>query len=73
MQPGKKDGKGQITLSFHRPLQFWFKLLNNSGFAVTRLEEWVSHKINQPGPKAAAENKARHEFPLFLYLEGRNN
>jgi ubiquinone/menaquinone biosynthesis C-methylase UbiE len=73
MQPGKKDGKGQTTLSFHRPLQFWFKLLNNSGFVVTRLEEWVSHKINQPGPKAAAENKARHEFPLFLYLEGRKN
>jgi ubiquinone/menaquinone biosynthesis C-methylase UbiE len=69
MHPGKKKSTKETTLSFHRPLQFWFKQLQSSGFFVSRLEEWVSHKINQPGPKAAAENKARHEFPLFLYLE----
>lgn len=67
MHPGQNAK--ETTVSFHRPLQYYFKLLANSGFAITRLEEWISHKKNPPGARAAAENKARHEFPLFLYLE----
>ena len=57
------------TVSFHRPLQFYFKALSKAGFAVTRLEEWTSNKQSQPGPAANMENKARKEFPLFLALE----
>ena len=34
----------EYTISFHRPLQFYFKALEKSGFAVTRLEEWNSNK-----------------------------
>ncbi len=71
MHPGKKDSVA--TISFHRPLQYYFKLLANNGFVITRLEEWISHKKNGPGPRAAAENKARHEFPLFLYLEAKKS
>lgn len=59
------------TLSFHRPLQFYFKALHKAGFAVSRLEEWTSQKKSEPGPRADAENKARKEFPLFLALEAR--
>lgn len=59
------------TISFHHPLQFYFKALRKAGFMVSRLEEWVSGKISQPGPRADAENKARKEFPLFLALEAR--
>lgn len=69
MHPGDKPE--ECTLSFHRPLQFYFKALNKNGFAVTRLEEWISHKKSQPGPRAAAEDRARKEIPMFLFLEAR--
>ncbi len=57
------------TISFHRPLQYYFKTLANAGFAVARLEEWLSHRDSQEGPRKLAEDRARMEIPLFLYLE----
>ncbi|TSC96394.1 MAG: hypothetical protein Athens071426_340 [Parcubacteria group bacterium Athens0714_26] len=57
------------TISFHRPLQFYFKLLGKNNFCVSRLEEWNSNRKSQPGPRAAAENKARKEIPLFILME----
>jgi ubiquinone/menaquinone biosynthesis C-methylase UbiE len=71
MHPGKyvkKDEQKEETISFHRPLQFYFKLLGKNGFAVDRLEEWISHRTSDSGSRKDAENKARREFPLFLYL-----
>lgn len=65
--PGGKPS--EYTISFHRPLQFYFKLLAKSGFRVSRLEEWNSTRKSQPGPRAAAEDKARKEIPLFLFIE----
>ena len=67
MHPGIKPW--EKTISFHRPLQFYFKTLNKNGLFVSKLEEWTSHKISEQGPKKTAEDKARHEFPLFLFLE----
>jgi ubiquinone/menaquinone biosynthesis C-methylase UbiE len=67
MHPGEKPW--EKTISFHRPFQFYFKALNKNGLLVSRLEEWSSHKTSEEGPKKAAEDKARHEFPLFLLLE----
>lgn len=67
MHPGDKPW--EKTLSFHRPLQFYFKALNKNDMFISRLEEWSSHKTSEMGPKKAAEDKARHEFPLFLFLE----
>lgn len=67
MHPG--DRPSEYTISFHRPLQFYFKLLGNNGFCVSRLEEWVSPKRSELGPKAKAEDTARKEIPLFLLLE----
>ena len=69
MHPGT-DSKS-VTVSFHRPLQSYFKALRKAGFSVTRFEEWTSDKHSQPGPRANAENKARKEFPLFLALEAK--
>jgi SAM-dependent methyltransferase len=77
LAPGRAGGQaghspGEKTISFHRPLQFYFKFLNKNGFAVSRLEEWNSNKKSQPGPRAKAEDKARKEIPLFMFLEAIN-
>ena len=70
MNPGESDlTKKKFTYSFHRPLQTYVKTLANSGFLISKIEEWTSHKVSEQGPKSAAENKARHEFPLFMCVE----
>ncbi len=68
MNPGQKTDK-QITSSFHRPLQVYSKVFAKHNFAITKIEEWISHKVSQPGPRAEAENAARKEFPMFMCLE----
>lgn len=68
MHPGDKPE--EYTLAFHRPLQFYFKALAKTGFVVAGLEEWTSHKKSEPGPRAKAEDRARKEIPLFLFIEG---
>ena len=69
MHPGEK--KSEKTVSFHRSLQWYFKMLSKHGFAVAKCEEWISHREPTRGPRFAAEDKARKEFPLFLFLEGK--
>ncbi len=69
MHPG--SAPALATVSFHHPLQFYFKALHKAGFLVSRLEEWNSPKTSQAGLRAGAENKARKEFPLFLAFEAR--
>jgi len=69
LHPGKEDRTA--TTTFHKPLQVYFKFLAKNGFAVTGFEEWISHKKSQSGPRAKAENKARKEIPMFLFLEAR--
>lgn len=56
------------TMTYHRPLQSYFKALSEAGLAVDGLEEWVSNKVSQPGSRSRAENRARNEIPLFLAL-----
>ena len=68
MNPSKEKG-GEKTVSFHRPLQVYSKTLANAGFAISRVEEWASHKQSEKGPRQIAENKARKEIPLFMCLE----
>jgi ubiquinone/menaquinone biosynthesis C-methylase UbiE len=70
MTPGEKNPHKKIkTISFHRPLQYYVKLLSKNGFAITRLEEWISHKKSQTGPRQKAEDIARKEIPMFMCLE----
>ena len=71
MNPGASaiGKKSETTVSFHRPLQVYFKHLTKAGFAVTRLEEWNSHKKSEKGKRSEAEDRSRKEIPLFLCLE----
>ena len=73
MTPGEKNLKKKIkTITFHRSLQYYMKLLAKNSFAITRLEEWISHKQSGTGPRQAAEDKARKEIPMFMCLEIKN-
>jgi ubiquinone/menaquinone biosynthesis C-methylase UbiE len=67
MHPGKAQTKQ--TISYHRSLQDFFKALSKYNFAVTRLEEWISHKESGKGPRQKAEDIARKEIPLFMAIE----
>jgi ubiquinone/menaquinone biosynthesis C-methylase UbiE len=69
VHPGKKDSP--TTISYHRSLQDFSKALSKAGFAITKIEEWISHKESQPGPRQKAENTARKEIPLFMMLEAQ--
>ena len=67
MNPGKIEDK-KITMSYHRPLQVYSKAFAKEGFAIMKIEEWISHRKSEPGPHAKAEDKARKEIPLFMCL-----
>ncbi|MDO8514002.1 MAG: class I SAM-dependent methyltransferase [bacterium] len=69
MHPGKNPDV--TTLSYHRPLQLYMKELAKHGFVLAGLEEWISHRVSEKGPRAGAEDRARKEFPLFLMLNAR--
>jgi ubiquinone/menaquinone biosynthesis C-methylase UbiE len=66
--PGKRDGR--YTWTFHKPIEAYVKSMVKAGLLLSGLEEWPSHKQSQPGPRAAAENTAREEIPMFLALRG---
>ena len=68
-QGEKNPAKKKFTMSFHHPLQVYFKTFAKAGLFVVRLEEWVSHKTSDKGPRKAAEDLARKEIPLFMCLE----
>lgn len=59
--------KSEQTVSFHRPLSYYFEELKEAGFYVEELLELCSNKKSY-GKMARAENFARNEFPLFLVL-----
>ncbi len=69
MMPGAKPD--EVTVSFHRPLQYFVKALKKNGFGITGMEEWTSDRKSQPGPRAEAENRARIEIPLFMFIEAK--
>jgi ubiquinone/menaquinone biosynthesis C-methylase UbiE len=64
--PGRKTG--QYTWTFHRPLGAYVRAVAGAGLLVDALEEWPSHRHSDSGPRAAAENQARREIPMFLAL-----
>jgi ubiquinone/menaquinone biosynthesis C-methylase UbiE len=71
VHPGKKDSP--VTVSYHRSMQDFSKALFKSGFAITRFEEWISHRNSEKGPRQKAEDLSRKEIPLFLALEARKD
>ena len=66
--PGKSADV--YTWSFHKPIEAYVKALRNARLLIDALEEWPSHKTSAPGPRAAAENAARKEIPMFMALRG---
>ncbi|HLO41873.1 MAG TPA: pseudouridine synthase [Phycisphaerales bacterium] len=70
MNPGAAaHGAPEITTwTFHRPLQTYAKVLHETGFAIELIEEWPSARSSSPGPRAAEENRARREIPLFMAI-----
>jgi ubiquinone/menaquinone biosynthesis C-methylase UbiE len=64
--PGKDPGK--YTWSFHKPIESYVKSLRNAGLLIDAMEEWPSHKKSTSGPRAAAENVAREEIPMFMAI-----
>lgn len=73
MNPGSKKEKHITTYSFQRPLQWYMKIANKNGFVMSRMEEWISNKSSQKGPRQKAEDMARKEIPLFMVLEFRKD
>ncbi|HVS69967.1 MAG TPA: class I SAM-dependent methyltransferase [Phycisphaerae bacterium] len=71
--PGRAaHGKGTPeTTHFHRSLQAYVNTLGNAGLLIDHLEEWISHKKSQPGPRKEALDAARREIPMFLALRAR--
>jgi ubiquinone/menaquinone biosynthesis C-methylase UbiE len=64
--PGKDPDA--YTWTFHKPIEAYVKALRNAGLLIEALEEWPSHKTSTSGPRAAAENLARKEIPMFLAM-----
>jgi ubiquinone/menaquinone biosynthesis C-methylase UbiE len=58
----------QYTWTFHKPMQAYVAALRKAGMLIDAMEEWTSHKNSDSGPRAAAENMARKEIPLFLAI-----
>jgi ubiquinone/menaquinone biosynthesis C-methylase UbiE len=69
MHPG--SAQAVRTISYHRSLQDFFKALTGAGLLVSRLEEWISHRVSEKGPRQKAEDTARKEIPLFMMIEAR--
>lgn len=67
MHPGQ--AKQENTISFHRPLQYYFKQMAKHNLCAVRLEEWISHRHGPKGKRFEATETSRKEIPLFLCLE----
>ena len=59
---------GGYTWTFHKPIGAYVRGLRSAGLLVDAVEEWPSHKTSDSGPRAAAENAAREEIPMFLAI-----
>jgi hypothetical protein len=75
MNPGKasKGAERVVTWTYHRPLQTYARALAEAGLLIDCIEEWPSLRSSEPGPRAAEENRARREIPMFLALRAVRN
>ena len=71
--PGQQaSGQGsEQSKHFHRPLQAYINTLGSAGLWIDHIEEWNSHKKEQPGLWQEVKDQARKEIPLFLALRAR--
>lgn len=73
MNPGAHAGGADAvtTTTFHRPISAYITAARDAGLVTDALEEWASRRESAPGPRAAEENRARREIPMFLALRLR--
>ncbi len=64
MHPG--SAPDVVTHTFHRPIGAYVNALSAAGLLVDQLQEWVSARVSDSGPRARSENTARNEIPLFM-------
>lgn len=64
--PGKDPDV--YTWTFHKPIESYVKALRAASLLIDTIEEWPSHKTSTSGPRAAAENQARKEMPMFMAI-----
>ncbi len=71
LNPGLKamGQKTEETISFHHPLQYFSKIFDKNDMAISRIEEWISHKKSAEGARQKVEDDARKEIPMFMCLE----
>ena len=62
------DPQSQQTMSYHRPISDYSKMLYDSGFLIEKIEEWTSDK-ESVGRAGRMENRARAEIPLFMAIK----
>jgi len=65
--PGER--RSEKTVSHHRPLSHYVNEMGTRGLAIVGMEELVSDRVSDSGPRAKAENRARHEIPMFLVIK----
>jgi hypothetical protein len=70
--PGE-GSRSKVTYSYHRSLETYIKELAKAGFVIDALEEWISHRNSDSGPRAKAENRARTEIPMFMAIRAKKN
>lgn len=63
--PGEENSVA--TWSFHQSLQDISKIFFRNRLVIEKIEEWISPKKSEGG-RAAAEDLARKEIPLFMAL-----
>ncbi|HED53668.1 MAG TPA: methyltransferase domain-containing protein [Phycisphaerales bacterium] len=73
MNPGEvaRGGEAVRTFTYNRPFEHYIKALSSAGLLVDDVEEWPSRRKSEPGPRAAEENRARREIPLFMAISAR--
>lgn len=72
MNPGAvSSGAAPVTTVTHlRSIGEYVRAFGAAGLLVDSLEEWPSHRVSKDGPRAAEENRARREIPMFLAIRG---
>lgn len=68
MNPGQvaSGARPVTTTTYVRPMQSYVNAIARAGLRVDAMEEWISPRVSEPGPRAEEENRARREFPMFL-------
>lgn len=70
MNPGTKNKIDKIfTTTFHRPFEEYLNTFTKAGLTFTYMKEIYSNKVSEKGIRKGAEDSARNEIPMFLFLE----